>query len=225
MGKDKLERFRIIAERDNVIQFGKPLYENIKGKWRQYFGNNNDIILEIGCGRGEYTTGLANLFPNRNFIGVDIKGARIWKGSTVAMENNLGNAAFLRIQVQLLENFFEENEVNEIWITFPDPRSKGRDEKLRLTSPEFMERYRRILVNGGLINLKTDSNFLFEYTLSVLEEIKSGNSGMQFKNMECTRDLYNSPLLKDHYNIQTTYEKRFLQEGANINYLRFELCK
>ena len=139
MGKNKLVRFAVIAQRENVIEEGKEIYKTIKGNWKKYFGNDNPIYLELACGRGEYTTGLAAVYPNINFIGVDVKGARIWKGSTVAFENNLKNAAFLRIKMYLLAEFFEENEVDGIWLTFPDPRPKELDDRHRLTYIKYMK--------------------------------------------------------------------------------------
>src|SRR6187549_4009326 len=144
--KRKQERFRIIEERDNVIERSKDVFEAIKGNWRStYFKNDNPITVELACGRGEYTIGLAKLFPERNFIGVDIKGERIWKGSTLAEEQNLTNAAFLRTQILLIENFFEVGEVDEIWITFPDPRPRKRDIKRRLTNPRFIDMFKKLL--------------------------------------------------------------------------------
>lgn len=217
MSRNKLERFKLNAERRNVIEPGKEIYDSIKGKWREFFGNTNDLVLEIGCGRGEYTTGLALLYPNRNFIGIDLKGARLWKGSTVAYENGYDNAAFLRIQMQFLEIFFEEGEANEVWVTFPDPRPKDKEEKLRLTSPDYMQIYKRLTGKNGKVNFKTDNRILFEYTLCVVKEL-------HIRNLEYTFDLYESPLLTEHYGIQTTYEKKFMEKGCKINYLRFEFA-
>jgi tRNA (guanine-N7-)-methyltransferase len=163
--KRKQERFKIIEERENVVERSKELYTSIKGKWHErYFNNNNPITLELACGRGEYTVGLATLFPGRNYIGVDIKGERIWKGSTWAVEQSLKNVAFLRTQILLIENFFEENEADEIWITFPDPRPRKRDIKRRLTSPRYLEMYKKLLKPGGYIRLKTDNTSLYTYT-------------------------------------------------------------
>ncbi|HEY8402461.1 MAG TPA: tRNA (guanosine(46)-N7)-methyltransferase TrmB [Cytophagaceae bacterium] len=219
MGRQKLARFAVNAERRNVIQPGKEIYENIKGKWGEFFGNNNPIVLEVGCGRGEYTTGLAQAIPGKNFVGVDIKGSRIWKGSTVAYENNLLNAAFLRIYIQNIEDFFTNGEVSEVWITFPDPRPKDRDEKRRLTSPRFLQMYYNLMGGKGIINLKTDNKGLYEYTMEVLK-----TPPFKIKNLIHTDDLYNSEFLSYHYNIQTTYEKKFLQKGMNIHYIRFEIA-
>ena len=159
--KRKLERFKIIEERDNVIERSKDIYENIKGKWRSdYFKNENPITVELACGRGEYTLGLAARFPDRNFIGVDIKGERIWKGSTLAVEQKLNNVAFLRTPILLIENFFLPGELDEVWTTFPDPRPRKRDIKRRLTSPRYLDIYKRLLKPGSYFRLKTDNTAL-----------------------------------------------------------------
>lgn len=215
MARTKLFRFAHNAQASNVIQPGKEIYNQIKGKWREsYFLNENPLVIELACGRGEYTTGLAEIFPDKNFIGIDIKGARLWKGSSVAIGKSLQNVAFLRTKIQNLEDFFEENEVDEIWITFPDPRLRDRDERRRLTSPRFLGIYQKILCPKGLLHLKTDHSELFEYTLEILP-------GYNPKNLLFTRDLYQSDLLPLHYGIQTTYEKKFLESGLKINYLQF----
>lgn len=200
-----------------MIQPGKPLYENIKGRWNElYFKNNHDIVLELACGRGEYTTGLAALFPDKNFIGVDIKGARIWKGSTVAEENKLTNAAFLRTRILELENFFNVGEVSEIRIVFPDPQPGKRNTKKRLTHPRFLDLYRRIMVPSGTVHLKTDNQALFEYTLEVLAE-------QRIVPEIVTDNLYRSDYLHLHHGIQTAYERGFLQAGSTIKYIRFRI--
>src|SRR5688500_14932108 len=150
--KRKQERFKIIEERDNVIEPSKPLYQTIKGKWKtEHFRNEKPITLELACGRGEYSVGLGQIFPDKNFIGVDIKGERIWKGSTLAVENKLANVAFLRTQILLIENFFGDGEVDEIWMTFPDPRPRKRDVKRRLTSPRFIDMYRKLVSKDAFI--------------------------------------------------------------------------
>src|SRR6187551_2704471 len=183
--KRKLERFKIIEERDNVIERSKDIYETIKGNWgEKVFHNDHPITLELACGRGEYSVNLAKLFPERNFIGVDIKGERIWKGSTWALDENLSNVAFLRTQILLIENFFAEAEIDEIWMTFPDPRPRKRDIKRRLTSPRFIEMYKKLAKPGSYIRLKTDNTGLFEYSL---EEIQPRADILDFK---FTRDLY-----------------------------------
>lgn len=214
--KRKQERFKIIEESPNVIEPSKAAYETIRGKWRTaFFENDNPLTLELACGRGEYTIGLARLFPDRNFIGVDIKGERIWKGSTTALAESLKNAGFLRTQILLIENFFEPGEVNEIWLTFPDPRPRKRDIKRRLTSPRFIEIFKRLLQPGGYLRLKTDNTLLYEYTLEQLQ-MRSDISDLAF-----TTDVYNSALEKECFGIKTRYEQEFSQKGEKIKYLRF----
>ena len=218
MGRSKLAKFAIIAERENVIEPGNELYGQIKGKWRElYFQNNNPVVLEVGCGRGEYTIGMAQLFPEKNFIGSDIKGARLWKGSTMAEEQELTNVAFLRTFIEQIEDNFAEGEVDEIWITFPDPRPRDRDIKRRLTSPRFLELYRKILKPNGLIHLKTDNLGLYEYTVEVLQEMKN-----EVKQLLHTKNLYQSNLQEYTMGIYTTYEKRYLAEGVPIKYLQLQ---
>jgi len=214
--KRKQERFKIIEERENVIEPTKPLYQTIKGSWRtSYFKNESPITLELACGRGEYTVGLAKIFSDRNYIGVDIKGERIWKGSTWATEEKLNNVAFLRTQILLIENFFKEGEVDEIWLTFPDPRPRKRDIKRRLTSPRFIDLYKKLVKPGSFIRLKTDNTQLYEYTL---EEMQSRNDITDFKY---TSDLYNSDLRNECFDIKTRYEQEFAAKGEKIKYLRF----
>ena len=216
MGRSKLEKFAVIAERENVIQDGDELYGQLAGKWREVqFENDNPIVLEIGCGRGEYTIGMASLYPEKNFIGIDIKGARIWKGSSLALEAELYNVAFLRIFVEQLTDHFVEGEVDEIWITFPDPRPRDRDIKRRLTSPRFLELYKKIVKPGGTIHLKTDNTELFNFSVEVLQERNE-------KDLLLTSDLYNSDLQEHTMGIYTTYEKRYLNEGIAIKYLQFK---
>ena len=216
MGRRKLDKFKDNDQSDYVIQPGKDIFENIKGKWREtYFRNDNPLILELACGRGEYTIGLARVFPERNFVGVDIKGPRIWRGMKIAEEKSLRNVGFLRGHIQNLEDFFEENEVDGIWITFPDPRPKGRDERRRLTHERFLEMYGKILKPGGWLCLKTDNEGLFDYSLEVLSNWNN------VLDLEYTSDLYNSELLKDHYGIKTTYEKKYLEDEIPIKYLKF----
>jgi len=214
--KKKQERFRIIEERSNVIEPTKPLYQNVKGHWRKdYFQNDNPITLELACGRGEYTIGLASRFPGRNFIGVDIKGERIWKGSTWAEEQKLTNVAFLRTQILMIENFFEAAEVDEVWLTFPDPRPRKRDIKRRLTSPRFIELYKKLTKPGSYIRLKTDNTSLFQYTL---EEMQYRQDIEDFRH---TFDVYNSDLREECFDIKTRYEQEFAAKGETIKYLRF----
>ena len=214
--KRKQERFRIIEENPNVIEPSKPAYQTIKGHWRkEFFKNENPITLELACGRGEYTVGLSKLFPEKNFIGVDIKGERIWKGSMTALQEQLHNAAFLRTQILLIDNFFEPGEVNEIWLTFPDPRPRKRDIKRRLTSPRFIEIFKRLLQKGGYVRLKTDNTKLYEYTL---EQIQMRSD---ITDLASTADVYNSSLENECFGIKTRYEQEFSQKGEKIKYLRF----
>jgi tRNA (guanine-N7-)-methyltransferase len=199
-----------------VIEPTKPLYQTIRGLWcTEYFKNTNPITLELACGRGEYTIGLARLFPDKNFIGVDIKGERIWKGSTLALEEKLNNAAFLRTHILLIENFFQPAEVSEVWLTFPDPRPRKRDIKRRLTSPRFLDLYKRLLQPGGFVRLKTDNTQLFEYTL---EELHLRTDILE---LAYTADVYHSELEKECFDIKTRYEQEFSQKGEKIKYLRF----
>ncbi|MEY3405759.1 MAG: tRNA ((46)-N7)-methyltransferase TrmB [Bacteroidota bacterium] len=215
--KSKLERFRIIAERDNVLEQGKDLYMNIKGHWHStYFGNQNPITVELACGRGEYTIGLAERFPERNHIGVDVKGDRIWKGSTWAVERNLKNVAFLRAEALGLMQFFAPGEIDELWITFPDPRPRKRDIKRRLTSPRFMEIYRHLIKPGGFLKFKTDNTGLFNYTL---EELALRND---VEDLKFTHDLYSDELRPECWDIKTRYEEMFSAKGEKIKYLRFK---
>ncbi len=214
----KLERFAQNRESRNVLEQGKDIFETIKGNWSDFFGNEQSLVLELGCGRGEYTIGLASNDAKSNFIGVDIKGDRIWKGSTVAQEKGLDNVAFLRTQILLLERFFEPSELSEIWITFPDPRPKDRDIKRRLTSPRFMQMYKTLLKNDGWIKFKTDNTALFDYTLSLFDgEVK-------VKDLEYTHDLYKSELLSEHYGVKTKYEKIFTEKGEDIKYMKFRFA-
>jgi len=188
----------------------------MRGKWRSdYFKNSNPITLELACGRGEYTIGLARLFPGQNVIGVDIKGERIWKGSTLALEEKLANAAFLRTHILMIGNFFEPGEVAEIWLTFPDPRPRKRDIKRRLTSPRYLEIYKDLLQAGGYLRLKTDNTQLYEYTLEQLQ-LRTDVTDLAF-----TADVYNSELKKECFEIKTRYEQEFTQKGEKIKYLRF----
>lgn len=222
MGKKKLKRFAEINTFANVIQPGDryPVENHpLKGSWNHgLFGNNNPIILEIGCGKGEYTLALAKRFPEVNFIGIDIKGDRIWKGANQARNDQLVNVAFLRTQAERICYFFDKNEISGIWITFPDPQPQMPRVKKRLTSPEFLKRYSNVLVAGSTIHLKTDNVMLFDYTLEV---IRTNNHRLQF----ATRDLYgeentDTVFLKE---TQTHYESQYLAAGISIKYLCFVL--
>lgn len=216
--RQKLIRFEANKLRKNIIEPGKPLFDQIKGNWNQvYFNNDNPIVIELGCGNGEYTVGLAEKDPARNYIGIDVKGDRIYVGSTYAIENKLDNVGFLRTSVHQLEDFFEENEVAEIWITFPDPRPKDREEKRRLTYPRFMKIYKKILTEEGTLNLKTDNTGFFEYTLDLLQQGTVKN-----KSLAYTKDLDNSLMIDDHFGIETKYEKIWKARGSKIKYLKFQ---
>ncbi len=214
--KRKLERFEIVAGRDNVLQPGKEIYGTIRGNWNElYFGNSNPITLELACGRGEYTIGMARLFSNRNFVGVDIKGDRLWKGSTWAVEENLRHVGFLRTHISLIENFFEPAEADEIWITFPDPRPRKKDVNRRLTSPRYIDIYKQILRPGGVVRLKTDNTALFAYSLEQLTQRDD------IVDLVYTDDLYQSELRPECWEIRTKYEEMFASQGEKIKYLRF----
>ncbi|MEM9417295.1 MAG: tRNA (guanosine(46)-N7)-methyltransferase TrmB, partial [Bacteroidota bacterium] len=183
--------------------------------WRPtYFQNTQPLVVELGCGRGAYTVGLAQQFPHKNFLGIDIKGARLWAGSTAAAAHDLRNVAFLRTKIEQLAQFFAPQEISEIYITFPDPRPRDRDAKRRLTSPQFLARYRPLLQPGGRVHLKTDDAALFAYTLEVLQT-------EAIIDLVYTDDLYQSAWLATHHGIQTAYEQQFLAQGATIKYLRF----
>jgi tRNA (guanine-N7-)-methyltransferase len=215
--KRKLERFRIIEERANVIERTKDIYDDIKGKWRShYFKNDNPISIELACGRGEYTVGLAARFPDRNFIGIDIKGERIWKGSTLAMEQNLTNVAFLRTPILLIENFFSPGEINEVWTTFPDPRPRKRDIKRRLTSPRYLDIYKKLLKPGSYFRLKTDNTGLYQYTL------EEAQARTDIEDLKFTDNLYESEFRPECFDIKTKYEEHFAAKGEKIKYLRFK---
>ncbi|MBA4056831.1 MAG: tRNA (guanosine(46)-N7)-methyltransferase TrmB [Marivirga sp.] len=214
--KRKQERFRIIEDRENVIERSKDIYDEIKGKWNTvYFKNDNPITLELACGRGEYSVNLAKVFPEKNFIGVDIKGERIWKGSTLALEQNLTNVAFLRTPILLIENFFLAGEVDEIWITFPDPRPRKRDIKRRLTSRRYMEIYKRLVKPGSYIRLKTDNTPLYQFSL------EEAMSRPDINDLQFTEDLYDSALRPECFDIKTKYEEQFAAKGEKIKYMRF----
>ena len=225
MGKGKLAKFAEMETFNNVFQYPYSVIDNVpfemKGKWREeFFKNDNPIVLELGCGKGEYAVGMARMFPNINFIGVDIKGARMWTGAKAAIEEGLPNVAFLRTNIEIIDRFFADGEVQEIWLTFSDPQMKN--ERKRLTSTYFMERYRRFLVDGGLIHQKTDSNFLFTYTKEMVKENK-------LEVEMCTDDLYHATDLdegtKSILGIRTYYESMWLERGLNIKYIKFKLPK
>jgi tRNA (guanine-N7-)-methyltransferase len=217
MARQKRKKFAEVEKSDLIVQPGKELFETTAGNWgEKVFENDKPLVLELGCGRGEYTIGLARHFPDKNFIGVDIKGDRIFKGIKAAEEEGLDNVAFLRIMIQELDKHFAEKEVSEIWVTFPDPRPKKRDAKRRLTSERFLKMYYRILKDRGLFHLKTDARDLFDFTLEEIEKFPK-------ENLIHTFDLYQSPYRDDHFEIKTRYEEKFMAEGFTINYLRFNI--
>lgn len=221
MGKNKLKKFSGINFFPNVLQpdYKSDIDFKYKGKWSKcFFNNNNPIVLEIGCGKGEYTAGLAKNFPGKNFIGIDIKGDRIWHGAKAAIIFNIKNAAFLRIIAEKIDQYFDKNEVSEIWLTFPDPQPRKSKEKKRLTSPRFIGLYKKILTSNNLVHLKTDNEVFFQYTHRIIKEY---NHDLHFT----TNDLYNcnksfEPAAK---NIQTYYEELFLENGSNIYYMNFSV--
>ena len=199
----------------NIILKAHP----IKGRWhRDMFRNDNPLVLELGCGRGEYTTGLAKMFPEKNFIGVDIKGARMWRGARTSNEKNLRNAAFLRTRIEFINSFFQEDEVDEIWITFPDPHPGLRNANKSLTSPWYLNAYRKLLKNNGTIHLKTDNKELFRYTRRVAEL-------NHLEILSETEDLYAGTIHDDILSIRTHYEEIFFRQGIKITYLKFRLAK
>ncbi len=219
MGKNKLSKFADLLTFPNVVQ--APINESVfqdhplKGKWATgFFHNQNPLVLELGCGKGEYTVGLGEVFPEKNFIGIDIKGARIWTGAKAALQKGLGNVGFLRTKIEMIECFFAPGEIGEIWITFPDPRMEKT--RRRMTSVNFMNRYRKVLSPQGVIHLKTDSNFLFRYTDALVEK--------NHMPVLCrTENLYASDVLNDILSIRTFYEKQWMDRGIDIKYLAFGL--
>ena len=219
MSKGKLAKFADMAAFPHVFEYPFSVVADapfeMKGLWNERsFKTNHPIVLELGCGRGEYTVGLGRLFPEKNFIGVDIKGARMWSGAKESAETGMTNVAFLRTNIEIIDRFFAPGEVSEIWLTFSDPQMKKATK--RLTSTYFMERYRRFLVDNGLIHLKTDSNFMFTYTRYMVE-----HNHLPVEVM--TDDLYHSGLADEILSIRTYYEQQWLDRGLNIKYLRFRL--
>jgi tRNA (guanine-N7-)-methyltransferase len=218
MPRTKLFKFRDNAINENVIEPGKPIFDKIKGLWRlEMFGNNNPIVLELACGMGEYTVGLAKIYPEKNLIGVDIKGSRLWSGSTDSRLAGLTNTAFLRTKIQNIDRFFDEDEVDEIWIIHPDPRPRVKEARKRLTHPRFLNMYKYIMKSGGSIHFKTDNGPLFDFTLEILA------TRTDIKELIYTTDLYNSPLFDEHFGITTKYERIHSEDGNTIKYLRFRL--
>ncbi|QPH37707.1 tRNA (guanosine(46)-N7)-methyltransferase TrmB [Pedobacter endophyticus] len=213
MGKDKLRRFAEIETFANVYQLEEG--QALKGNWgKTHFKNDNPVVLELACGKGEYTVNLATLFPDKNFIGVDYKGNRIWRGAKTAIEEGIANVAFLRIQIENLLDYFGSGEIDEIWITFPDPQPQISREKKRLTFPAFLNRYKTVLKPDGKVNLKTDNDQLYAYTCEKIAELGL----VVHKN---TDHLYTSDLVDEVLSIKTYYEKKYLLHDKNINYIQF----
>ncbi|MCK4676611.1 MAG: tRNA (guanosine(46)-N7)-methyltransferase TrmB [Bacteroidales bacterium] len=220
MGKQKLIRFAENATFDNLFQ---PSYAEVitgfrlKGLWgKEYFSNAAEIIIELGCGQGEYTVGLAERYPDQNFIGIDIKGARLWHGCKASVEKGLKNVAFIRTRIEMIDHFFSPGEVGQIWITFPDPKIKNHQALKRLTSPIFLNKYKNFLKNDHIIHLKSDDPGFFDYTMKV---IKQNHHKLLFE----TKDLYNAGIDEDAVNILTFYEKMWLEVKKRIFYLKFRL--
>ncbi len=222
MGKGKLAKFADMERYSNVMQYPCSVVADVpfpmKGRWKEYFKNSNPIVLELGCGKGEYAVSLARMYPDKNFIGVDIKGARMWTGATQALEEGLTNVAFLRTNIEIIERFFASDEVEEIWLTFSDPQMKNP--RKRLTSTYFLDRYRSFLVDGGTIHLKTDSNFLFTYTCHVV-------ALNHLPQLLATSDLHHTDIddaeLRQLLDIHTYYEDMWLGRGLTIKYIAFQL--
>ncbi|MBW4888095.1 tRNA (guanosine(46)-N7)-methyltransferase TrmB [Mucilaginibacter sp. HMF5004] len=213
MGKDKIRRFAEIADFANVLQLdeGKPM----KGQWaNNFFKNDKPVVLELACGKGEYTVNMARLFPDKNFIGIDYKGNRIWRGAKTAIEDGISNVAFLRIQIETLLDYFAPGEVEEIWITFPDPQPQISREKKRLTSKRFLDMYKIVLQPNGVVHLKTDNDGLHAYTVEKIAEY-----GLN-KHIQ-TEDLYHSAFVTEVLSIKTYYEGKYLAHNKNINYVKF----
>lgn len=215
MGKDKIRRFAEIATFINVFQLDEG--KTLKGLWASnYFNNSKPLVLELACGKGEYAVNMARLFPDKNFIGIDYKGNRIWRGAKTALEEKVNNVAFLRIQIEHILDYFAPGEVSEIWITFPDPQPQISREKKRLTSDRFLEKYKIILKPDGILHLKTDNDAFYQYTAQKINEL-----GLKLHIQ--TEDLYNSEFADDVLSIKTYYEKKYLAHDKNINYLKFSL--
>lgn len=222
MGKNKLAKFAEMEKFPHVFQVSSHAIREgmtfeMRGKWNEtFFKNDHPIVLELGCGKGEYTVGLGELYPDKNFVGIDIKGARIWAGAKASLEKGMNNVAFLRTDIEMIAYFFAENEVSEIWITFPDPQMKKVTK--RLTATNFMKSYQQFTKPDGIIHLKTDSNFMFSYTS---EMVKTNNYPVLFLN----DDLYGSGLTDPILGIKTYYERQWLERGLTIKYIKFQLEK
>ena len=223
MGKDKLKRFAENEIMPNVVQpeFSEAFNQDykLKGKWTtEFFKEDLPLVLELGCGKGEYTVALARKYPQRNHLGIDIKGARLWRGAKTAIEEKIHNAGFLRTRIEWISSFFGPEEVCDIWITFPDPQLKERRAKKRLTGSLFLNRYKEFLIEGGKVHLKTDSAELYAYTKALLQH----NGETIFEDLD---DIYSQEDLPEILHVKTHYEKIFLEEGKKITYLQFKLDK
>ncbi|WP_283640988.1 tRNA (guanosine(46)-N7)-methyltransferase TrmB [Mesonia mobilis] len=220
--KNKLKRFKENETFSNVIQPTREEITNkefhLKGKWaKEFFKNDLPIVLELGCGKGEYSVGLAKMYPEKNFLGIDIKGARFWRGAKTAVEEEMNNVGFLRTQIELIDLIFAENEVDEIWITFPDPQIKYKRTKHRLTNTEFLQKYKKILKPDGVVNLKTDSEFMHGYTLGLLH-------GEGHEILHANHDVYKNEYSPEEViGIQTFYENQYLEENKRITYIKFRV--
>ena len=219
MGKGKLQKFADMREYPNVVEHHFSIADAtpfpMRGNWgKEFFGNDNPIVIELGCGRGEYTVGLARRYPDKNFIGVDIKGARMWTGATEAIRDGLKNVGFLRTNIEIIDHFFAPGEVSEIWLTFPDPQMKKHTK--RLTSSLFLQRYRNIMLPDGIVHLKSDSNFMFTYTRYITEVNK-------LPVVSCIEDIYADGEAVEPLDIKTYYEQQWLSRGINIKYISFRL--
>lgn len=220
--KNKLKRFKENETFSNVFQPTREevvsLSFSLRGKWnKEFFKNDNPLVLELGCGKGEYTVGLAAKYPDKNFIGIDIKGARFWRGAKTSQEDNLNNVAFIRTQIELIDNLFDTGEVDEIWITFPDPQIKYKRTKHRLTNSEFLQLYKKILNKDGVVNLKTDSEFMHGYTLGLLH-------GEGHEVLYANHNIYhNEGSPEEVTGIQTFYEKQYLEHDKAITYIKFKI--
>ena len=218
--KNKLKKFNENLNFQNLFQPNRDDIFNsnfkFKGRWNDYFENSNPITLELGCGKGEYSFELAKKYHNRNFIGIDIKGARIWTGAKKSTNLKMNNICFIRTNIALIGNLFSDSEIDEIWITFPDPQLKFRRSSKRLTHPNFLKKYNKILKKSGVVHLKTDNQFLHAYTLGILDG--------QLHSIEySSNDIYNSEHLNEHLEIKTYYEQKYLEKGMPITYVKFRL--
>lgn len=218
--KNKLRRFRDNEGFENVIQPSRDSILSgfeLKGKWQDHFSNTNPIVLELGCGKGEYTIELARRYPEKNFIGIDIKGARLWRGAKTAVEEKLTNVRFIRTHIELIDALFDQGEVTEIWITFPDPQIKYKRTKHRLTNQAFLERYKHVLIENGIVHLKTDSEFLHGYTLGLLHGL---GKEVVYSNNDVYRQSGSPSVVTE---VQTFYEKQYLEIRKPITYIQFKV--